>query len=561
MQELGLKGFKPVNYIFGILFSLSIVMGFQCEFFRQLIPGSWKTWFFLILIAAVATVFSKVFWDMISERKHRNVPAGEIPAGKTWLISSLAVWIMNFVVFLGVYPGFFVYDAFEELNETITRSFNDQHPLFHVLSMGAIIQGMHKLTGDYNISIAAFILFQMTVNAVILGFVVRELKKEGIGRIVTILLTIYFGAFPVLSMNNLCSSKDCLFTGFMVLLTVFLRRFFKGSTEASGQKKNLVKIFICALLVMLYRSNGIYAIAVYLVFLVIYFAVMRNKSENEDNKVRMKLLVTIILSMIIYLIMNTVLLGAAKAQRVGHREILTVPIMQLARVYAYDNESMSGEDKTMLERYIPRENLMAYTPKCSDLVKIGFDEKAFRADRGGFFSLWIKTGLKHPVAYLDALCMTGYGMWYSNATIDGYEGRQVFTFTYGKSSYFGYETEPPGERRSFIPIIDRFYRYLSLEGGEKRIPIVNLLFSPGFMLWAYVFMLGYFVYAGRHERSFAYLPALIVIMTCFIGPMSLVRYAFSLWVLVPLSFADIMYGNTTDNTESEIKEDYEKSSL
>ena len=252
MQELGLKGFKPVNYIFGILFSFSIVMGFQCEFYGHLIPGSWKTWVFLILIFIVATVFSKMFWDMISERAHTQGSDEDIPAGRVWLFSSLAVWVMNFIVFLGVYPGFFVYDAFEELNETITRSFNDQHPLFHVLSMGAIIQGMHKLTCDYNISIAVFILLQMTVNAVILGFVIRELKKEGIGRIVTILLTIYFGAFPVLVMNNLCSSKDCLFTGFMVLLTVFLRRHFAGREDDSGQKKNLVKIFICALFSLIF---------------------------------------------------------------------------------------------------------------------------------------------------------------------------------------------------------------------------------------------------------------------------------------------------------------------
>lgn len=540
MQELGLKGFKPVNYIFGILFSLSIVMGFQCEFYEHLIPGSWKTWFFLIVIAAVATVFSKMFWDMIAERKHVERPDKDIPAGRVWFFSSLAVWVMNFIVFLGVYPGFFVYDAFEELNETVTRSFNDQHPLFHVLSMGAIIQGMHKLTGDYNISIAAFILIQMTVNAVILGFVIRELYKEGIGRIITILLTIYFGVFPVVVMNNLCSSKDSLFTGFMVLLTVFLRRYFAEKEDTSGQKKNLVKIFICSLLVMLYRSNGIYAMAVYLVFLIIYFAATQNKTEKEDNPARIKLLAVIASAMILYLIINAAFLGLTKAQRVGHREILTVPIMQLARVYAYDNESMSSEDKALLERYIPRENLMAYTPKCSDLIKIGFDENAFKADKGGFLGLWIRTGLKHPVAYLDALCMTGYGMWYSNATIDGYEGREVFTFTYGRSSYFGYETEPPGVRTSFIPAIDRFYKDLSIKGGDKRIMIVNLLFSPGFMLWAYVFMLGYFVYAGCCERSFAYLPALIVIMTCFIGPMSLVRYAFSLWILVPLSFADVM---------------------
>ncbi|MCR4788104.1 MAG: DUF6020 family protein [Lachnospiraceae bacterium] len=556
-----MKTIKPVNFIFGILFSLSIVLGFQCEFYGELLPSEPKVYVFIVILFVVATAFSKLFWDMIKDRGCReniesetedpkiavketvtegpDMVVNEIPPRKRiGLYSAITVWILHFIVFLGVYPGFFVYDAFEELTETITRSFTDQHPIFHVLSMGAVIQGMHKVTGDYNISIAVFILFQMSINAVILGLVVRELYEEGLGRIGAIVFSIYFGSFPVLLMCDLCSAKDCLFTGALVLFTVYLRRLFKDPEMSSV--KGFVKTGLCALFVMLLRSNGIYAIAVFLICIVIFFIVKAGTADDKAKRAGKRFLLTMVVSIVIYFAANTAMLYLTHAERVGHREILTVPIMQLSRVYAYDNESMSGADKGKLESYIPKENLLAYTPKCSDLVKIGFDEQAFAADKSGFLRLWARTGISHPIAYLNAFLMTGYGMWYPNATIDGYEGRQVFTFTYGKSSYFGYETEPPGCRDSKIPVIDRFFRFLSIEGGTRAVPVLHLLFSPGFMLWVYLFVLGYFIYAKEWGRFFSYLTALIVIATCFIGPMSLVRYAFNLWILVPVSFADMM---------------------
>ena len=542
MKQHVIKTLKPVSYIFGALFSMSVVMGFQCEFFGNLLPHSWKSYFFFVLLFVIATLFSKLFWDMIKEKKSNAAPAfdsgdSKKPDKKAWPFYTAFIWICHFVMFLGVYPGFFVYDAFEELNETITRSFSDQHPLFHVLSMGAIIQGAHKLTGNYNISVAIFILLQMSVNAVILGYVVSRAQKSGAKKQMCVILSLYFGLFPVLVMCDLCSSKDCIFTGILVLLTIYLKDCFNYD-QSSIPVSLYIKIALATLIMMLYRNNGVYAIILFMAVYVLWALI-------SHAGIKKGFVYTILGTAAVYVLINAALIGLTGAERIGHREILTVPIMQLSRVYAYDREDMPAEDISKLESYIPKENLMQYTPKCSDMVKIGFDEQAFLSDKTGFLKLWIKTGLDHPVAYLDAFCMTSYGMWYSNATLDGYKGREVFTFTYDKSSYFGYETEPPGNRISFIPVIDGFYRYLSIEGGEKAIPIASLVFSPGFMLWMYLFGLGYFLYTGQVKRTIAYIPALATGLTCFLGPMSLLRYAFYLWILVPVLFWDMLKKPTT----------------
>ena len=539
-----LKEFKPINFIFGILYSLAIVLGFQCEYFGEIDVRSWKAYMFFILIFVVATVFSKLIWDLICERdnsKHED-KISSAKKDRTWLVSSIIIWVGNFIVFLGEYPGFFTYDALDELNEVVTRTFNNQYPMLHVLSLGGTIQAVHKLTGNYNISIAVFILLQMSVIAVTLGYLVKILHDGGLGKIGSVVFSIYLGVFPVLCMYSLCSSKDGIFGAALLITVIYLRKMLLDFRAFWMCKKDIAILTIASVLMMLLRSNGVYAFDVFAVVLLIYFVVKSAKYGRQEKALK-RVLLYIIVSVAAFFVINKGLLLATGASSVGHREILTVPIQQLARVYCYDGETLTKEDKDIITKYIPEEAIKRYNPKCSDGVKIDFNEQNFISDKAGFFGIWLKTGLNHPVAYLDALCMTGYGMWYPQATLDGYKGNEVYTFTYDDSSYFGYEVEPPGNRESLIPIIDRFYRWLSLDGTVHRIPVVRFIFSPGFFLWAYIFVLGYFIYSKQSKKALAYSLPFVVIMTCFIGPMSLVRYAFYLWYFVPMAIIDVYFEN------------------
>lgn len=213
--------------------------------------------------------------------------------------------------------------------------------------------------------------------------------------------------------------------------------------------------------------------------------------------------------------------------------------MQLARVYHYEKDSLSQEDLQCLYRYLPEEALERYTPKVSDMVKVGFDNEAFAGDKAGLVKLWFRLLLKHPSAYLNAWLMTSYGFWYPDTVIDVYRGNQVFTFQYADSSYFGYEVEQPGHRESKLPWLDQLYKKLSLEVFQQKLPVVSMLFSPGFMLWTMLFLLGGFCYAGYYRRVIPYMLLLLCFLTVVIGPTYLVRYVVFLWFAVPLLLLEI----------------------
>ncbi len=108
-------------------------------------------------------------------------------------------------------PGFFVYDAADELNEVLTRTFTTHHPLLHVLLLGGTIALFHKLTGSWNIGIFVYLVLQMLVITAIFAYAITYMQKKGIGKKSRVLWVLYYGAFPTIVMYTLCSCKDGLF--------------------------------------------------------------------------------------------------------------------------------------------------------------------------------------------------------------------------------------------------------------------------------------------------------------------------------------------------------------
>jgi len=236
---------------------------------------------------------------------------------------------------------------------------------------------------------------------------------------------------------------------------------------------------------------------------------------------------------------------AVSADDSENQELLTVPIMQMARVYAYEQDTLSAEQREALYEILPHEALMRYTPKVSDGVKIDFNNEAYSQNPAKYLKLWAELGMEHPFAYLNAWFMTSYGFWYPDAVIDVYRGNSVFTFTYGDSSYFGFETEQPGIRQSRLPILEEAYRRLSLELTQQRIPVLSMLFSPGFFFWMMMLVLGKFAYKKQWKKLLPYGLPVLLWLTVILGPTYLVRYVLFLWVILPVLLWDAC--STFDN--------------
>lgn len=520
----------------GTAFSLCMTFGAQLDLKESVPFGKGVMWVSVLILAVIFTIVIRYFWELMADRKQKMEETKSRIAEKmnlrSFLLTAGIILICYIPVFLAVYPGFFVYDAQDELLQVVTRNFSTHHPLIHVLLLGGVIQLVYKLTGSYNLGIACYTLLQMFIMAGIFAWCVEKLKSRGMGKAGRIVFTLYFGLCPVLVMFSLCSAKDGLFTGMLLIMVILLQELCSNPDAFFKRKKTVILFAASSFLMMLLRHNGFYAFLVFIPVITLYL-----------RKYWKKVLPCLLGIVVMYLLASAGLTAFFSADDTENQEMLTVPIMQMARVYADEKDTLPAEEKEILYRYLPEEALARYTPKVSDGVKINFNNEAFTEDQGSFLRLWARWGIKHPFTYLNAWFMTSYGFWYPDTVIDVYRGNTVFTFTYGDSSYFGYEVEEPGTRESKIPWLNELYRKMSLELFQQRIPVVSMLFSPGFLFWVMAFILGFFCYQKKWEKVCPFVLPLLCWLTVILGPTYLVRYVVFLWLVVPLLLWEVKFDN------------------
>ena len=527
--------------VFSLLFSTAILFGARLDSVENVDVGDAALWIQLVTFAVLFTGMVCLLWRLLDSSVKRR-PKGErrisqiITAvaekigGYADILSFLFLLLCWLPVFLAVYPGFFVYDAQDEYIQVATRVFSTHHPLVHVLLLGGMICGVHKLTDSYNLGIACYMVFQMVLAAGIFTFLFSYLRKKGVTRVLRLIGIVWLGLFPTVVMFTLCSAKDALFTLALLLLLVCLLAM--GTEAAFVESKGWQSLFVVSGMgMMLLRNNGFYAFLVMIPVLLFL-----------QKKRRGRLLFLAVCAVAGCMLVNGGLKAALHADDSEYQELLTVPIQQLARTYKYAPEVFSEEDREVLYEILDEEALSLYTPRLSDPVKYRFSNEAFARDKGKYAKLWLRAGLKKPLIYLNAWWMTSYGFWYPDTVINVYGGNTVFTFTYKDNSYFGYEVEQPGVRESKIPWLDEVYRKLSLEVWKEKVPVVSWLFSPGAMFWLYAFLFAWLLSRGRYELLYPFLPIFLIWLTVLLGPTYLPRYVLFFWYALPLFLAVAQMG-------------------
>ena len=538
-----------IGGILSFLFTTAMLFGVRLDAVGNVDFKDWRLWISLPALTSLFTILVRKFWDFLSgieERKNRlaehiRLPATPIKAVKyADLLIFLFLLLSWLPVLLAVYPGFFVYDAQEEWLQVASRNFTTHHPLVHVLLLGGIICAVHKVTDSYNLGIACYMVVQMVIVSGCFTWLHIFMRRRKVARGVRIVSLLYFAFFPVIVMFTLCSAKDTLFTSALLMLMLALLDLGSDREVFFASWKKMAFFVVSALAMMLFRKNGVYAFAVMAAALLFYMNKARDGRKTGGNLYLRKTGMLLVIIFCAYFLINSSLTVILHAKNEENQEILTVPIQQLARTYKFNPEVFSPEDVRALHEVLPEEALVLYNPKLSDPVKVHFQNSVYDADKMRYAKLWLKIGLRKPLSYVNAWLMNSYGFWYPDTVIDVYSGNTVFTFTYGDSSYFGYEVEEPGYRDSKIPWLDRAYRKLSLEISQEKVPIYSMLYSPGGLFWCIAFVFATMLYRRKYHIVMPYLMVLLVWLTVILGPTYLPRYVLIFWFGLPLFAAMLL---------------------
>lgn len=334
-------------------------------------------------------------------------------------------------------------------------------------------------------------------------------------------------------MFGLCSSKDTLFSAFTLLFLTLLIDLLRKPGQFFASSWKIVRLITVTFLMNAFRNNAVYALVPFLLCVLLLL-----------KRFRVKISLVLAAAVLLTVAYTGPFFSLLQIQPGKKREMLCVPMQQLARVYRDNPDAFDEAQRQTLFQYLPEKGLQLYQPRWADPVKSSFRDEAFVSDKKSFLSLWLQAGIRNPGLYLDSFLENTLYAWYPDSVIDGYNRQATAeddsVYPLGKTSYMEFRVERPGSLDSKFPALYQLYEKIAKDYGVYQVPVISMLFSVGFQLWG---LLASLFYAVHRKRKAAFLPALFMLllsMTVLLGPMILVRYFLILFFALPLTLSFLL---------------------
>lgn len=449
-------------------------------------------------------------------------PQEQRPAWQSWLFYAAAILLCWLPVFLAYYPSVFAYDAEGQLYQVISHDYSTHHPLLHTLFLGAFFR-LGGALGSYSTGMALHSVVQMVLMAAAFGWALSCLYRRQIPRWIRILLLLFYGLFPANSVLALSTTKDVLFSALVLTFTLWMYQMVCGREMRGGRKEQAVCVAL-AVLMMLFRNNAVYAFVISVP--VVYLGI--------GKPARRTYLRMMLLALLLFAAGSVALKTATHARSGSPREMLSVPLQQMARARVEAEDQLDPQMRQELDHYIPSEWVFAaYNPHLADPVK---NRAVIHDNPKGLIETWIKLGLQHPTIYIDAFLDNSLGLWFL------WDTSHARVYGIGTESGFGYlstdnRTMPAGceiVERSLLPGLRAFMEKIVSDNEYGKLPVIRLLFAPALYWWLLYLYLVAALYQKKYREM---LPAVYLAaysLTLLLSPTVLVRYMYPIMVTIPV---------------------------
>lgn len=508
--------------VFAFCAAWSYTVGRMLEYHGELLPLSLPgmAGFLLRFIAAFALTL--ILWRGAESLQSKPVPSSG-PQGKTRILLCDA---LTFFFFLGsylftqlsLYPGMWTYDAWRVLARFQEHRMNSHIPIVYQLVMGSIVTYVAEWTGVNEKGVFAYIFLQVLLACFIFTFLLHEMRRFHIRRTFRVLTLLWLALAPNVSLFVVCSTKDSAFALFMMLALILLYQMVYEPDAFYHSVPRGLLLVLALLCMLLVRKNGLYALVATLPFLLLVV------------KKRLRTACLILLPAVLSVMIEHAVIERLSIRVSGRAEAISVPLQQIARTRLQHPDDLSAEDNAFLLSLQPQENWDSYLPKIADPVKGGIDADVLYHNLSYAIPLYLKQGLRHPVTYLEAWMLTSYGLWYPDAVMR----TDSVTPPVEKTEYLWYPVDMPVTRRPVFDRGDTLYRTICEEQWVHEIPVLHNLLSPGFHTLFFLFAFLYLLQAGKKRTAAVLLLPGMILATVLIGPCSMTRYAFHLFLVFPL---------------------------
>lgn len=530
--------------IWGVLLAASYVMGNHLRLGVGLFEwdSEWRA--ALAETACLSVTAASCIAPILRERKpsvgkKQGAMEKRYPVWQAGIFYGAVILLCWLPVFLAYYPSVFAYDAEGQLYQVIAGDYSTHHPLLHTLFLGAFFR-LGGALGSYSAGMAVHSLVQMLLMACAFAFVLSYLYRKQVARWQRLLLLAFYALFPTNSVLAISTTKDVLFSALVLLYTMGLYSMIcDKKMQMNAQEAGF--FVILSVLLLLFRNNAVYAL---IVSIPLVYAGCRKwqdtgKAGRKTGGAKRYLLLSVA-ALFFFVVCSMGLRMATHAHSGSPREMLSIPLQQMARtkVRKCDNrvreeEQMGPELKEELEKYISSEWVFAaYDPHLADPVK---SRAVIHDDPAGLIKTWIRLGMKYPEVYLDAFLDNSLGYWFledrSHAEIYGKGINNGFGYlsTDNRTMPAGCEIIP----HSYLPGLRRVMENIVSDNAYQRIPILRIIFAPAFYWWMLCLYIAVALYRKKYTMVLPVAFLVAYYFTLLLSPTVLIRYMYPFVVTVP----------------------------
>lgn len=436
-----------------------------------------------------------------------------------------------------LFPGCFSSDAQDQIAQALNnREFcwtektinlldesvilNNHHPVLYTVMLKGVLN-LGRVINSYEWAFELFCILQCFIMAYVIAYLLWTIKEKNIKNAYYKIVFSFFLFNPLFPCYGMTVVKDTLFACAFVLYVVFLYEFVEHNL-VGDYRKIILKLWFCALFLMLIRNNGIYILGVLLVAMFVYY-------RKNKRMIKLTIIAVLIPILVCKIGVSQLLFPALNITEGSKRELFSVPFQQTARyISEYGNEIDEKDSEVICKVLMEDGNINKisnnYEPTVADKVKNTYNKDCSTRDLIEYFKLWSKNFLKHPKVYIEAFLNLNYG-WFSY---------------YCSHDNIVYSEADELNLPQLVPGFDgaggnRTVRELIFHGVwcMAEIPLTSWLVELSFYSWLYVLLL---VYMVRKKKKKAILVSSMIYtnyLICFVGPMTYLRYALPMIMVAP----------------------------
>ena len=501
------------------------------------------TLFFYMFLGAVGILRKYMKQHFFPEKIYKKYKSIEIPYAERFFSFLLGEKsFMKTAVFIAVcwlphviarYPGIVTVDSEISLHQYYgVTEYTTQHPIIYMQLLGRFADFGNWLK---NVSLGLFflILIQSVILLFVMTYMVDTMKKFHMPTWLLNITLVLIGFAPCFTGYIATFVIDILYDAFIVLFIIELVWYlFKQEIYFSSWRHPACTI--AAVLGMFFRKNGIYVVAVVLLFVAgreLYM--IFHKKQNVRSA--LLFLAFLFLPMCAGKINDSLLNKKYNAKKISTRAMLAVPMQQIGRYVLNNGDDLTDEEIASIQAvmtYTPEEYAEKYRPYNMDGIKWGFNDDATSEEMKAFFQTWFQLFMKHPDTYINATLNQNYCLFSPiKDNVKYYDSTRESLLEIEKVDFS--DVYKQNNSKGFLKKLTKEY--------YKRfcdVPLLGLYVNQGIIDFLLLAICLYCLFDKNGRLLVVALPFLLTLAITFVGPAAHghPRYTFPITYAMPLFF-------------------------